>query len=189
MSRALNYAILIIFLSIFSVPAYALDPRVADAVIIKNADEMRISFEVKNAFTKEIDEAIKSGISTTFTFFIELHRKRGYWFDETLISTQFRHTIKYDSLKEEFEISLGERPNNTIRVKEFYRAKRIMANGDNISIKPVPNLKKGEHYQLRIKATLDAVNLPFPLNYMLFFVSFWNYETDWYEKEFSLYEK
>ncbi|MBI5286434.1 MAG: DUF4390 domain-containing protein, partial [Deltaproteobacteria bacterium] len=45
-------------------------------------------------------------------------------------------------------------------------------------------LQKGGTYQLKIKAELDTINLPFPLSYMLFFVSFWDYETDWYVKEF-----
>jgi len=44
--------------------------------------------------------------------------------------------------------------------------------------------RKDERLCFSLWATLDAINLPFPLNYMLFFVSFWEYETDWCEKEF-----
>ena len=175
--------------SIIAAPVFggsSINPAVDKVVITNNSDSVQVSFEIKNAFTKDIEEGIKSGIPTTFTFFVELYRKQGLWFDETLAGMTFRHTVKYDTLKEEYEIVQGEKPQNAMRVKEIEQAKKIMAGGDNIIIKPASALKKGEGYQIRIKATLDPVNLPFPLNYMLFFVSFWNYETGWYEKEFVI---
>lgn len=162
------------------------NPVVDKVIITSNPDTSQVSFEIKNAFTKEIEEGIKSGIPATFTFFIELYRKRGFWFDETLANMTFKHTLKYDTLKEEYEITLEEQPQNTLRVKDIGQAKKIMAGGDNVAVKTASEFKKGEEYQLRIKATLDPVSLPFPLNYMLFFVSFWNYETGWYEKEFII---
>ena len=45
-------------------------------------------------------------------------------------------------------------------------------------------LKKGAHYQIRMKAELDKIELPFYLNYVLFFLSLWDFETDWYSVEF-----
>lgn len=184
-----SIAIFTSLFSIIAVPAFgdsSMDPAVDKVNIINKSDSVQVSFEVKNAFTKDIEDGIKSGIPTTFTFFIEILQKQDLWFDEKLAEMTFRHTIKYDTLKEEYEIVQGEKPQNTIRVKEIEQAKKIMAGGDNIIVKPVSALKKGKGYQLRIKATLDPVNLPFPLNYMLFFVSFWNYETDWYGKEFVI---
>ena len=164
----------------------SIDPAVDKVNIINNSDSVQVSFEVKNAFTKDIEDGIKSGIPTTFTFFIEISQKQDLWVDETLAEMTFRHTIKYDTLKEEYEIVQGEKQQSTLRVKDIEQAKKIMARGDNIIIKPVLALVKEKGYQLRIKATLDPVNLPFPLNYMLFFVSFWNYETSWYAKEFVI---
>lgn len=175
-----------VFAHLSSVTAYSMDAMVDKVVIINNPDNTQISFEIKNAFTKEIEEGIKSGMPTSFTFFVELYRKQGIWFDELLVEQVFKHTVKYDTLKEEYEIVLEEKPQNSIRVKEIEQAKKIMADSENIIIPHPSTLKKEEQYQLRIRATLDAIDLPFPLNYMLFFVSFWNYETDWYEKEFIL---
>jgi len=175
--------------SIIAAPVFG-DSSKAPAVdrvnLTNNTDSVQVSFEVKNAFTKDIEDGIKSGIPTTFTFFIRISQKKDLWFDDTLAQMTFRHTIKYDTLKEEYEIVQGENPQNTLRVKEIEQAKKIMAGGNNIIVKPASSLKKGKGYLIRIKATLDPINLPFPLNYMLFFVSFWNYETDWYEKEFVI---
>ena len=161
-----------------------MEPIVDKVVVVNNPDNTQISFEIRNAFTKEIEEGIKSGIPTTFTFSVEIYQKRNLWLDETLAATKFKHTVKYDTLKEEYEIILEEKPQAVIRIKEIEKVKNVMAAGDGIIVKPSLPLRKGERYQLKIKATLDAINLPFPLNYMLFFVSFWEYETDWCEKEF-----
>ena len=186
MFRGIIWLAVAVFVHLSFVTAYSMDAMVDKVVIINNPDNTQISFEIKNAFTKEIEEGIKSGMPTSFTFFVELYRKQGIWFDELLAEQVFKHTVKYDTLKEEYEIVLEEKPQNSIRVKEIEQAKKIMAGSENIIIQHASALKKEEQYQLRIRATLDAIDLPFPLNYMLFFVSFWNYETDWYEKEFVL---
>ncbi|MBI3398568.1 MAG: DUF4390 domain-containing protein [Deltaproteobacteria bacterium] len=195
MFRIFIFFVAAVFLHLSSIFAYSMDALVDRVVVVNSPNDIRVSFEIRDAFTKEIEDGIKSGISTSFTFFIELYRRRGFWFDESLTSQTFKHIVKYDTLKEEYEIVLEEKPQlgtdlksvpTLMRVKEIEQAKKIMASGDNIIVKPFPVLQKGERYRLRIKATLDAVNLPFPLNYMLFFVSFWNYETSWYEKEFIM---
>jgi hypothetical protein len=40
-------------------------------------------------------------------------------------------------------------------------------------------LERGD-YELAIKAELEPVKLPLRLECILFFVSLWNFETDWY---------
>jgi len=37
---------------------------------------------------------------------------------------------------------------------------------------------------LRVKAELEKVRLPLYLHYVLFFVSLWDFETDWYTVDF-----
>ncbi|NQT10914.1 MAG: DUF4390 domain-containing protein, partial [Desulfobacteraceae bacterium] len=39
-------------------------------------------------------------------------------------------------------------------------------------------------YQIRAKAELGKLTLPFYLHYILFFVSLWDVETDWYTIDF-----
>ena len=98
--------------SIIAAPAFggsSMNPAVDKVAIINNSDSVKVSFEIKNAFTKEIEEGIKSGMPTTFTFFVELYRKQGLWFDKTLAGMTFRHTVKYDTLKEEYEIVQDEK--------------------------------------------------------------------------------
>ena len=145
---------------------------------------LSVSFSVKDAFNEEIEEAILSGIPTSFTFFVKLDRVRGLWFDEGVGSWEFRHTVKYDTLKEEYEITLDEGGKSVVRTKDFNEMKRIMATGSSIAITPA-TLAPGASYEVSIKAQMHAIELPSPLNYLFFFMTIFDFETSWHTYSFS----
>ena len=43
---------------------------------------------------------------------------------------------------------------------------------------------KNKTYYILIKAKLERVKLPFSMEYLFFFVSLWDFETDWYREGF-----
>ncbi|MBI5233144.1 MAG: DUF4390 domain-containing protein [Deltaproteobacteria bacterium] len=156
-----------------------------DDVKVSTAPSLNISFIVKDAFTDDIEEAIKSGIPTSFTFISKLYRIRGFWLDSDMGTWVFRHTVKYDTLKEEYEIIMEEKGVNSIRTKDFSEVKILMTTVEAVLLTPAPALEQGRDYELRLMAELDTINLPFFLDYMLFFVKFWDFETDWFSYRFS----
>jgi hypothetical protein len=155
-----------------------------DNVIVRLDPILSISFVVSDAFKEDIEEAIRSGIPTSFTFFVELYRSRTLWPDGDINQWTFQHTVKYDSLKEEYEITLDEKGKDKIRTKDFEEMKRLMVTGEDVIFLPPPLLKKGKRYEIRLMAELDTVKLPFLLRTMLFFVKYWDFETDWYSQKF-----
>ncbi len=159
--------------------------QIADIIVTNNRDELLVYFNTKGCFTPEMNKAIMSGIPTTFTFFIEIYQPRNFWPNKKLSAVKLHHTIKYDSLREEFNLTLSERGNQTFIVKEFSKAQEIMADVSNIQLIPLKQLERNNKYQLRIKAELNKVTLPLYLHYILFFVSLWDFETDWYVVEFN----
>jgi len=54
-----------------------------------------------------------------------------------------------------------------------------------VEVRPSSPLKPGLPSELRIKAELDAVKLPFHLEYLFFFVSLWDFETKWHVEPIS----
>nr|MDA3791608.1 DUF4390 domain-containing protein [Desulfobacula sp.] len=72
-----------------------------------------------------------------------------------------------------------------IVTQSFEEAKSLRTEIDNLKIIPLNQLVKGDKYQLRIKAKLDKVTLPLSLHTVLFFVSFWDFETNWYLINFT----
>jgi len=59
-----------------------------------------------------------------------------------------------------------------------------MAEIDSLKIIELNHLEKDSQYQIRTKAQLSKLTLPFYLHYVLFFVSLWDFDTDWYTIDF-----
>ena len=155
-----------------------------DSVEVGTDPVLNLSFIVREAFKPDMEEAIKSGIPTSFTFYVELYRVRGMWFDKSVATWEFKHEVKYDNLKQEYIIALEEGAAGAIRTKDFAEMKRLMVTGEHITFVPTPFLRPGTEYYLRLMAELDTVKLPFLLRHMLFFVKYWDFETDWHSVHF-----
>lgn len=170
--------ILFIVFALISSVAHGADATRIDDVTVSR-DPVKASFSVKGAFTKEIEEAVKSGMPTTFNFIVELSRVSSILPDDLLVRREFQHTVKYDSLKDEYEMTL-EDTGEKVRTKEFSEMKRLMSSVQSLPLAGASRITSGSKYEIRIMAELDPVELPMVLNYMLFFVKFWDFETDWY---------
>ncbi|WKZ31701.1 MAG: DUF4390 domain-containing protein [Thermodesulfobacteriota bacterium] len=145
---------------------------------------LTVSFKVKDAFSKNIEEAVRSGLPTSFNFIIELRKVNRFLPDEKVGRWEFRHTVRYDSLRNEYEVVLDEQGDKTVRTRDFEEMKRVMAACSGVIVAPA-HLIPGSLYELRIKAAMDPVELPFLLNYIFFFLKFLNFETDWHVHAFT----
>jgi len=181
------FHLIMFFLLLLAMPSAALAAKahVGELNVTTAPDALSLSFSVDNAFPKSIEEAIKSGVPTSFNFIIELTRVRGFWFDKDMGTWNFRHTVKYDTLKQEYEITLEEKDSLKIYTKDYEEMKRIMSSPDSVSPPPGRGLSKGYNYELRIMAELRTIRLPFRLDYMLFFLRLWDIDTDWYSYKFT----
>jgi hypothetical protein len=139
----------------------------------------KVGFFVESCFTEKMDEAIRTGIKTVFTFYLNLYQKRKLWRDRKVASMEFHHTIQYDPIRGEYLVTLEE--NRFSRMtSNLEEAKRWMAKVEEVEVRPSSQLKPGIPTELRIKAELDPVKLPFHLEYLFFFVSLWDFETKWH---------
>jgi hypothetical protein len=173
--RLLALCLVFLFLLPPMPPAlHAAEATLSDIIVTNTREDLLVFFEIKGCFTREMDEAILNGIPTTFTIFIDLST-----------AIKIEHTIKYDTLKNEFRVSRSEDQNRELTFKDFASAKKAMAEIKNIKVAPLKGLRKNSKYQLRVKAELEKVRLPFYLHYVLIFVSLWDFETDWYTVDFT----
>ncbi|MDY7037281.1 MAG: DUF4390 domain-containing protein, partial [Thermodesulfobacteriota bacterium] len=95
------------------------------------------------------------------------------------------HSIKYDNLKKIYEVSLSENDNEIITVQDFEKAKKLMSDVVAFKVISMDKLHRGGHYQLKMMAELNKIKLPFYLHYVFFFLSLWDFETDWYSVNFG----
>ncbi len=183
--------VLLLFISMltvffFSSPVTAEENAVIENIKLANTrDDLLSYFDVNQAFTEKINQAVLNGIPTTFSFYVNLYKTDGSWFDKKISSIQIKSTIKYNSLKKEFSVLRPWKNEKAFITQSFEEAKSLMTDIDNLKIIRLAQLVKKDKYQLRIKAELDKVTLPLSLHYVLFFVSFWDFETNWYVINFT----
>jgi hypothetical protein len=177
--------IILCFLLVSSSVLHASEATLSEIIVTNTQDDLLVFFEIKGCFTREMEEAILNGIPTTFTIFVQLHKTRFFWLDASIASIKLEHTIKYDSLKNEFRVKRSEDSNRELVFKKFDAAKKSMADIRNIKVVPLYELQRDNKYQLRVKAELEKVRLPLYLHYVFFFVTLWDFETDWYTVDFT----
>ncbi|MFC1856089.1 DUF4390 domain-containing protein [Thermodesulfobacteriota bacterium] len=187
--KKINLLLLIILLQvIFVYPAFAKDPSIEKMIITNLNEDVVVYYNLEGAFKKDIVEAIDNGIPTTFTFLIRLNKMNTLWFDSSVADIKIFREITYDSLKKMYivtETVKGEAKKELKKTQDFKEAKKTMTEFKSVSLVSSTDLKKKDNYELRVKAELEKVKLPFYLEYVLVFVSVWDFETDWYIEEFT----
>jgi hypothetical protein len=172
-------ALTFLLISIFPVSAFCQKASI-NGVNVKGTNGVwNVGFYVENCFTEKMEEAIQTGIRTVFTFYLDLNQKRKWWKDRKAGSVEFHHIIQYDPIRGEYHVTLEENDSSLV-TSDIQEAKRLMAKVDGVEIRPSSQLKPGIPVQLRIKAELNPVRLPLHLEYLFFFVSLWDFETNWY---------
>lgn len=132
----------------------ASDVRVTPLV---TSGQVFASFSATDSYTREVQEAVESGLPTTLTFVVELREASVVWWDRTVTTVTVASSIKYDSLTRAFQVSKmtegqvfsSESTNRQDDAKkwatEFERVR--LSRGDNLE----PN---GEYYvRVRMRAT------------------------------------
>lgn len=167
-------------------PAVAVQgARLSDISITNSRTDLRVSLTVRDAFSPKMQEAVFSGVPTSFSFFITLTETRALWADRTVADVTLTHTVKYNSLRRVFAIERSwAETEGELFVSSYDEARRLMSEIDGFSVVPLDQLKKGRRYVLRAKAKLSKITLPFYLHHLLIMASLWAFETDWHQIEF-----
>ena len=90
---------------------------------------------------------------------------------------------KMDIIKKTFSIYTNGNSDAVI-FPDFESAQKAMTDFNGIIASPLSALEKGKQYYLKMRVKIDKVRLPLYMEYVFFFVSFWDFETAWYKKEF-----
>ena len=178
--------VLFCYLFVFPLRVHALGRKasITDIVLSNTRDDLLLYFTVRECFTPNITKAIEAGVPTTFTFVVKLYEVRRFFPDRLINKLKFQHEISYDSLKRVYSLRLSERGDGLIKVRDFGTAKKLMAEVVALKLAKLKSLHRGKHYQVQMMAELDKVRLPLHLHTILFFLSLWDFDTDWYALDF-----
>jgi hypothetical protein len=183
----IRFVVFFTFLCLLSASwAVGQNVSINNVVITKYQNNLYIYFSLEGPFSQEMEEAIKSGIETTFTFYVVLKRHRGgILSDPEIVERTIKHTVKYDALLQEYTVTRDEEGSKPFVTKDFDTAKRVMAQVRFYPLVTLTMLEKGTTYRIEIKGELDKADIPNSLRYILFFSNVWNFSTPWYVEEFS----
>ena len=175
--------VIVMFLAWHGV-VFAQEASLTNITVSNTRDDLLLYLNLEGAFSDKLKKAILSGVPATFFFLAKLNMVRNYWIDQTIADITVTHSIKYDNLKKEFIVRRSWRNDEPEVTKSFAEAQQWMTEVNSLKIIPLGQLEKGQQYQLRTKAEVSKQTLPYNLHYVLFFVSFWDIETDWYTIDF-----
>ena len=182
--KQIAYAILFCIFLIGQGSAFGQEATLTNITVSNTRDHLLLYLNLEGAFSEKLKKAILSGVPASFSFLAKLNSVRNIWFDRVIADITVTHTIKYDNLKKEFIVRRSWRNNEPEVTKSFAEAQKWMSEVNSLKIIPLGLLEKGQQYQLATKAEVSKQTLPFYLHYVLFFVSIWDIETDWYTIDF-----
>jgi hypothetical protein len=157
--------------------------EISNIEIDKKGKDLEASFRLIDCFNSDMEEAILDGVPTTFRILVYVE-KPSLLLTSMVAEFTLRHTISYNRLNNEFQVDLPEHPQKILVTRSFDEAKKWMSTVEHLSVMPTSRLDRNQEYYLRVKAELSKVELPLFFRYILFWVSLWDFETEWYTVEF-----
>ncbi len=199
-----SLALLAALLTLVPSTARAEDAYILDVLRAPDKNgEVAVSARLYGAFTEDIRKTIASGAPVTFVFTLRLKRERTLLGDETVSELIVERMVKFDTLTKEyrcwekrgadsddldFEAELASMTGTAkptppvsppILFRELGPLKQWMTSLTAIPLAPVKELEAGEVYYFAVRAEMDSIELIPPFNYILFFVTLLDFDTDW----------
>ncbi len=160
--------------------ALAASPSVVNVGVGTKGNYVIMDAILKDGLTKEIREAIESGVPMTISFEVELRKEVSLWADSLVRANTISHTVQYDSLKKAYRFTeVGKNVKRKIITRKKNQYQKLMLTLNNIPLAPIYQLDPNEKYYVRVKADLEMDRFWFPFNYLFFFVPFNDFETSW----------
>jgi hypothetical protein len=154
-------------------------------------------FEIRSAFVEPADhvyvlsahldfdlpdgaqQAIQDGAALTLDLDITVNRQRKLWFDDTVASLEQRYEVVYHALTERYlvrNLNSGEQSVHATLAD----ALESLAQVQRLPVLDQTLVLPDRRYEVSLRARMDVHNIPEMLRFILFWVSDWRQQTDWY---------
>ncbi|HUP23132.1 MAG TPA: DUF4390 domain-containing protein [Thermoanaerobaculia bacterium] len=88
-------------------PLHAADsrPAIRDLQIRRSDSQIRVSFQLVEAFDDEVRQRIESGLPTGFVFEAKLEKKRRWWFNDAVLRSRIEAVAMYNAVTREYLVN------------------------------------------------------------------------------------
>ncbi|ADW17139.1 hypothetical protein Despr_0965 [Desulfobulbus propionicus DSM 2032] len=181
---ALLCGLLLLLPSSLLTAADEVTPEIKDIIVTTSDVDLLLFATVKNGFTQEMIEGVKSGIPVVFTYQLELIKTSGNWLNTSLVESSVTHTLSFDAERQEYRITFSDQEGKAVTTTDLDEAKRLTAELNGVKVIALSQLIPDAPYAIHFKVTLKKGSLPLGMHRILPFSSLWDFETDWRTIEF-----
>jgi len=123
-------------------------------VPIVNDDDVLVSFELADAYTAGVREAISSGLRTTFTYYLDVRMLAPFWMDRSIVTVVVSTTDQYDNLTRRHILTrtLDGHVQETLVTEDESVVGRWLTTFVRLPLCRTSRLEPGREYYLRISA-------------------------------------
>ncbi len=173
-------AVLLAF-RLLAAPAWAGNERIANlTTAVQNNAEATVTAELIHWLTPKLQEDLQNGIPKDLFFYILIKKRQAGWFDEEIAAKTIRHTIKYDTLTKQYQITTRDGDNTIQKVTDRLEdVSDLISKLQNVKITTQKRLRLRRTYYISVKAEMRATQVPFYLEYILFFIPVLELDTPW----------
>ena len=130
-------------------------------------------------------ESLRSGINVYYSFDLEVSKITPDWPDELITSSSFKHSINYDTLRDDYLVTLEEKNDKVVRLPSLFDAQKVLERINGVVAIALTQLIPGQNYQIRIRAELTQKTLPLGVHKILPLITGKDIKTKWQYLDFS----
>lgn len=169
--------LLALLLALAPLAAGARGPRVEGLTAAFEGGQVYVSLGLEGAFDRpDIREAVDSTRPLTFTFTVEVVKKRAAWRDKALGRRVVQKRIAYDTLTRQYTVEtlLDGEPAGTVAVAAYEDLASAVGRVEHLAVCPVADMEPDASYEVRAKVKLMD-------DFTLWIIP-WDLETPWHEE-------
>jgi len=112
-----------------------------------------VSFDMSDAFTPDVRDAIQSGLSTTFSYDVEVRRGGGL-FDRMVASLTISATVRFDNLTRRYQMSrtVHGRVEDARPTEDQAAVGRWLTHFERVPVLATTSLETNGEYSVRVRA-------------------------------------
>lgn len=168
-------ALALLLFAATSIAADPPNPTIQSLGATATANKVSVRFSLDGAFQNdEMIEALKSGLPTSFTYFIEIFRDRPNWFDDGIATARVEVITTYNSLTREYLLNY-RRDRHLVRTETFTDLAALERAMTHIEEPDLFDIGTRKAYKLKVRVKADL------MRGWLMYVIPWEVSTGWRE--------
>ncbi|MGI9308254.1 MAG: DUF4390 domain-containing protein [Gammaproteobacteria bacterium] len=144
-----------------------------------NHEKILVDAHVNYGLSEEAIAALHSGVMLTFELEVEVTRVRRWWPDKEIARVKRKYELEYDALGKVYVLrGFYDRKQHTYA--SLYNALNDLGNVEGLPLIASEALDSDRSYLVRLRVSLAADKLPFPLQTLAFWRDDFSLKSEWY---------